>query len=633
MRMVDDKSFDPEPPGGPGDPADDAETASPVRTLLRLCRPHVRAFVLIGILAAVGSVASVAAPLVYRTAVNDLSGLFVHQTYEEFRDESEPPTVTTEAHAPGHVAPRDPRQVLHSLLVAVGLLLAVRVAAQVCALAADGVTARVASTVEGNLVTEAFEKLLRFPLAFFAGRSSAALAKRVNQVDEVAPVVAAVAKDFLPEAFRVAGVLVVIFSVHPRLASLTLVPLLVFVLISYRMTRRLERGLEAYYEGWEGVSSRLQDAVSGVKTVKLSGAEQREARRLRATLGAAYSAYLDRNRTENRFLLAQTIVVQVGNALVLGYGGWQVYSRQLTPGDVVMFVAYLDELFGPLEELTRLVTTFRIQLASVARAIPFLESGRGESTGEARPPGPGRIEFRDVRFGYLPERDVLRGLSFVVPAGSVAALVGPSGAGKTTTIDLLLRLFSPASGQILVDGIPIGRVDPSSVRAEIAVVSADGALFRGSIGDNIRYRRPDASDDDLREAVLSAGLGPTVERLPAGLATEIGEGGVGLSVGERQRLQIARALLSRPRILVLDEATANLDFATEADVKGALMAGRHGRTMLVIAHRVSMVEIADRVFVLEGGRVAEEGTPGELRNGTGWFSRFAHAAMPDDRAC
>ena len=233
-----------------------------------------------------------------------------------------------------------------------------------------------------------------------------------------------------------------------------------------------------------------------------------------------------------------------------------------------------------------------------------------------------------MRFSYSPGHEVLCGLSFVVPAGSIAALVGPSGAGKTTAVDLLLRLFSPASGQILVDGIPLGSVDTSSVRAEIAVVSADGALFRGSVGDNIRYRRPEASEEEVRDAALSAGLGATVARLPYGLATEIGEGGVGLSVGERQRVQIARALLSRPRILVLDEATANLDFATEAEVRSTLLVDRRGRTMLVIAHRPSMVAIADHVFVLDGGRVAEEGSPEELREAGGWFSRFVRAAHP-----
>jgi ABC-type multidrug transport system fused ATPase/permease subunit len=606
---------------------DDADSISPIPTLLRLCRPHRGAFILIGILAALGSVAAVVAPLVYRTAVNDISGFFVHQTYEEFRDETDPPTVTTEAHEKGRVAPRNSQQVIRSLLTAVMLLLAVRVLSQVCALAADGITARVSSEVEGSLVTETFEKLLRFPLAFFAGRSSAALSKKVNQVDEVAPIVAAVAKDFLPEAFRVVGVLVVIVTINPRLAALTLATVPFFVLLSYRMTRRLERGLDSYYSGWEDVSSRVQDALAGVKTVKLSGAEARETARLRTALGSAYSAYLSRNRTENRYVLGQTIVVQIGHALVLGYGGWKVLVHQLTPGDVVMFVAYLDELFGPLEELTRLVTTFRIQLASVARAVPFLDSERGEPAGLVLPAGPGRIEFRDVRFGYTPEREILRGLSFTVAAGSVVALIGPSGAGKTTTVDLLLRFFSPRSGQILIDGFPLESLDPSSVRAEIAVVSADGALFRGSIADNIRYRRPDASDGELSEAARSAGLVPALSRLPAGLLTEIGEGGVGLSVGERQRVQLARALLSRPRILVLDEATANLDFSTETEVKRALADVRHGRSMLVIAHRFSMVEGADKVLVLEDGRITEEGTVAELRAGTGWFSRFARASQ------
>jgi ABC-type multidrug transport system fused ATPase/permease subunit len=608
-----------------GEAAEDAESPSPVPTLLRLCRPHRRALILIAVLAALGSVATIAAPLVYRTAVNDVSGLFVHKAYEETRSPTKPPAATTKPHRRGRVAPRKPNQVIRSLLTAVVLLFVVRVVAQSCALLADGVTARVASGVEGSLVAEAFERLLRFPLSFFSGRSSAALVKRVNQVDQVAPLVAAVAKDFLPEAFRVVGILVVIVLVNPRLAALTVATMPLYVFLSWRMTRAMERGLDSYYERWDAVSTRLQDALQGVKTVKLSGAEPRETGRLRSVLSAAYTAYLARNRTENRYILAQTLIVQLGQALVLGYGGWKVLEHQLTPGDVVMFVAYLDELFDPLEELTRLVTTFRIELAAVARAIPFVEAHRGEPSGEPLPPGPGRIEFRDVRFGYTPEREVLKGVTFTIEPGTVTALVGPSGAGKTTTVDLLLRLFTPWSGEILVDGTPLERVDPSSVRASVAVVSADGTIFRGTIAENVRYRRPSASDAEVGEAARNAGLGAAIARLPQGLGTDVGEGGVGLSVGERQRVLIARALVSKPRILVLDEATANLDFGTEAEVKQALAGVRAGRTMLVVAHRLSMVEGSDHVLVLDGGRLAEAGTFDQLAAGDGWFARFVRA--------
>jgi ABC-type multidrug transport system fused ATPase/permease subunit len=208
----------------------------------------------------------------------------------------------------------------------------------------------------------------------------------------------------------------------------------------------------------------------------------------------------------------------------------------------------------------------------------------------------------------------------------VTALVGPSGAGKTTITDLLLRLYEPTAGEILIDEQPLSTLDPAAVRQAVSVVSADGAVFRGTLADNIRYKRPDANDAEVAAAVHDAGLARAVARLPQGLETPIGEGGIGLSVGERQRLQIARAFVSRPRILVLDEATANLDYATELDVKAALDAMRRGRTTLVIAHRYSMVRDADHVLVLDGGYIVEAGTPADLAAAGGWFARFAAAA-------
>jgi ABC-type multidrug transport system fused ATPase/permease subunit len=235
----------------------------------------------------------------------------------------------------------------------------------------------------------------------------------------------------------------------------------------------------------------------------------------------------------------------------------------------------------------------------VRRALALITN---EPTGAKKAPigrGPGRVEFRDISFGYTAEAMVLQDLSLVLEAGQVTALVGPSGAGKTTAVDLLLKLHTPTRGQILLDGRDIADIDTASLRRSIGVVSADGAVFRGTIAENIAYARPEATPNEIRAAAEAAGLSPAIERLPLGLASEIGEGGVGLSLGERQRVQIARALLGQPLLLVLDEATANLDYVTEADLKAGLQKLRRDRTTLVIAHRFSMVDGADRAIVLD----------------------------------
>jgi ABC-type multidrug transport system fused ATPase/permease subunit len=234
-------------------------------------------------------------------------------------------------------------------------------------------------------------------------------------------------------------------------------------------------------------------------------------------------------------------------------------------------------------------------------------------------PGPGAIEFRDVHFGYRANRPVLDGVSFRIEAGQHVGLIGPSGAGKTTLTDLLNGLYQPQSGEILIDGQPIAGVSTSSVRAAVRGVAVDGTLFRMSIADNVRYGSFDASDDAVREAAQRAGLAPLLDRLPEGLATAIGERGAELSAGERQRVLIARAFLSRPRVIVLDEATANLDFRTEASVKEALREISHGRTSLIVAHRKTMLTEVDRVLVLRGGHIEQDGAPAELVRQPGYF--------------
>jgi ATP-binding cassette subfamily B protein len=377
---------------------------------------------------------------------------------------------------------------------------------------------------------------------------------------------------------------------------------------------------------WDGVSGRIQDALGAVKTVKLSGAEARESEALRQSSESAYATYVQRNWLANRFLFWQTSLSYISHALVLGYGGWLVYQHQLTPGDIVMFVAYLDRLYTPIESLTGLAVSLQERFASFRRAAGLLAEPGAEMPGGPLPPGPGCVEFINVSFAHVANRPVLQAVSMRFEAGKVTALVGPSGAGKTTASDLLLRLFEPDAGEIRIDGVPIAGVDAATIRREVGVVAADGAIFSGSLADNIRYKRPEATDAEVLQAARECGLTPLLERLPEGLMTEVGERGTGLSLGERQRLQIARALIARPRVLVLDEATANLDYATESEIRASLLDRKDRPTTIIIAHRYSMVEFAAHVIVMEAGRIVDEGSPAALMTRGGWFARFAAAA-------
>ena len=509
---------------------------------------------------------------------------------------------------------------------AVGLLFLTGVVGYYVTLIADYQSTVAASRIEAQLIQSTFGHVLRLPLGFFSRRASGGLAKRIDQSDQVAPVVTAFAQEIAPEALRLVGICAIMFTQSWKLTLAAVAVLPLYAWITRRAAVRLESGMSEYYALWENVSVRIQDALAAVKTVKLSGAERRETDRLQRVTDGAYDDYLLRTRVGNRYYLLQTTLSHFSKALVLGYGGYMVMERRLTPGDVVMFVAYLDRLFDPIDSLSSLAVSLPQHFASLNRAVRLLKTGPEEPRGAELRIGPGEIEFRDVHFGYTKEREVLAGLSFTVEAGKVTALTGPSGAGKTTMADLLLRLWEPASGEIRVDGQTLAKIDPASVRRAIGVVAADGAVFMGTLADNIRYKRPTATDAEVLAAVQAAGLSETLARLPGGLATEIGEHGMGLSVGERQRLQIARILADQPRILVLDEATANLDYATEAEVKQALTLLQHRPTMLVIAHRYSMIQDADRVVVLDGGRVVEQGTPRELIAAGGWFAQLAAQA-------
>jgi len=628
------------------------------KNIFRLALPYKKQFAWVVILSLMGTTANLVEPLIYREAINDVAGLFVREErdkvqqemleqedesfiFPRLNDSSSRELHTSkmkkqpapkakkkikQPHTRTHVASRSPEQALETLLWAVALLFLVNISGTIIWLIGENKNVKFSCLVEQHFIQGTFAHVLRLPLGFFNRKASAALAKQIDQSEEVSSVVNGFSQQIFPELISLTGIVAIMFWQNITLTAVALAVIPVYLIIAWRSARKLETGLSGYYEKWEQVSAGIQDALSGIKTVKLSGAEGREVERFEKISSAAYGDYIKRSKLANRYVFWETALTHLSTALVLGYGGYLTLENKLTPGDVVMFVAYLDRLYGPIDSLASLWVNLQQNVASVARAYRLLGSAEEEMKGPVLAIAKGRIEFRNVNFSYTRKKKVLTDVSFTIDPGKITALVGSSGAGKTTAVDLLMKLYEPASGEILIDGKNISGMDPASIRQQVGMVATDGAVFAGTLADNIRYKRPEASDEEVMQAALSAGMHSTMERLQDGVDTLVGENGIGLSVGERQRLQIARMLAAMPQIMILDEATANLDFATEAEIRKTIEKIRSSHTILIIAHRYSMVRDADYVIVLDKGEVLEQGTPSALMEKKGWFSSFAKSA-------
>jgi ABC-type multidrug transport system fused ATPase/permease subunit len=428
----------------------------------------------------------------------------------------------------------------------------------------------------------------------------------------------------------VAGALM--FSLNPLLALLTLAPMPLIVWVAFRYGRLNRPAAQEVQQRIAELTADVEENVSGVRVVKAFAQEGRQLERFEHTVGRVYDQSMVSTKLQAFYQPLLGFIPMLGMAAVLLVGGRQAAHGQISIGDFVAFYGYVAMLTGPVRMLGMALGMAQRAVASGARVFQLLDRPPRLTAPAGAPPlpeGRGAIEMRDVTVAYEGSRPVLRDVSLSIAAGETVALVGPTGSGKTTLASLIPRLYDPVEGSVSIDGADVRTVDPESLRHQVALVSDDAFLFSASLRENIAYARPGASDDDVRHAASLAGLDEMVEALPDGYETIVGERGLTLSGGQRQRVAIARALIQDPRILILDDATSSLDASTEARVKQALREVMKGRTTVIIGHRLSTIALADRIAVLDAGRLVAVGTHDELLEQSDLYREIAEKGVPE----
>jgi len=492
------------------------------------------------------------------------------------------------------------------------------------------VLAWISERISADLRNTTYAHLQELSLDYFGTKRTGDLVARIsNDTDRICSFLSDTSVDFIADVLMIVGTAVVLISIDPILAAATLCTFPIIAWLTVHLRDRMTHGFLNGGRAWDGMTSLLADTIPGIRVVKAFAQETREIERFRAANLRIIAANDRVNRVWTFFWPAVALLTQIGLLVVWMVGAWEVFSGRVTVGVLVAFLAYIGRFYSRLESMSRMVTSTQKAAASSQRLFEILDRPPGVPE-PAHPVHPekidGAIEIRNASFRF-GSRQVIDGVSLDVKPGEMIGLVGTTGAGKSTLVNLVCRFYDVSEGSVLVDGTDIRSFPIAEYRRHIGIVLQDPFLFWGSIAENIAYGKPNATRSEIVAAARAARAHEFILQLSDGYDSMVGERGHTLSGGERQRISIARALLIDPSILILDEATSSVDTQTEREIQEALDNLVRGRTTIAIAHRLSTLHKADRLVVLEHGRVIEMGQHPDLLAAGGRYAQLYQAQM------